>query len=75
MGLHILILLIFVLFSDTLHSTSPGRDVFADEAATPKSSDSLTRERPIELYEAVLRQACDDFDLFRDDIDFADDEP
>jgi hypothetical protein len=38
----------------------------------------MTRERLIELYEAVLRQAFDDigddFDLCRDDIDFTDDE-
>jgi hypothetical protein len=37
----------------------------------------MTRERLIELYEAVLRQAFDkigdDFDLYRDDIDFTDD--
>ena len=34
----------------------------------------MTRERPIEIYEAELRQACDglgnDFDLCRGDIDF-----
>jgi hypothetical protein len=37
----------------------------------------MTRERLIELYEAVLWQAFDDigddFDLCRDDIDFTDD--
>jgi hypothetical protein len=42
-----------------------------------KKSDSLTRERLIELYKAELRKAFDDigdeFDLSRDDIDFTDD--
>ena len=37
----------------------------------------MTRERLIEIYEAELRQACDDlgddFDLCRSDIDFTDD--
>ena len=37
----------------------------------------ITRKRLIEIYEAELRQACDDigddFDLARDDIDFMDD--
>ena len=37
----------------------------------------MTRERLIEIYEVVLRQAFDglgdDFDLCRDDIDFTDD--
>ena len=36
----------------------------------------MTRERLIEIYEAELRQACDDlgddFDLCRGDIDFTD---
>jgi hypothetical protein len=37
----------------------------------------MTRERLIEIYEAKLRQACDDigddFDLCQADIDFTDD--
>jgi hypothetical protein len=41
-----------------------------------KASEAITRERLIELYEAVLRQVFDDigddFDLCRDDIDFTD---
>ena len=37
----------------------------------------MTRERLIELYEAELRRAFDDlgddFDLYRDEVDFTDD--